>query len=85
LKKKLQLDFYLTDYNVAIECQGRQHFEIINEFGGEKIFMETQERDEIKKQVCEKHGVKLFYVNYNDNVKEKLDEILSYIKTKFPQ
>jgi hypothetical protein len=85
LKKKLQLDFYLTDYNVAVECQGRQHFEIINEFGGEKIFMETQERDEIKKQLCKEYGVKLFYINYDDNVEEKMNEILFYIKTKFPQ
>lgn len=25
--KKQNLDFYLPDYNIAIECQGIQHFE----------------------------------------------------------
>lgn len=25
--KSLKLDFYLPDYNTAIECQGIQHFE----------------------------------------------------------
>ena len=27
------LDFYLPKYNIAIECQGRQHFEPVDKFG----------------------------------------------------
>jgi hypothetical protein len=85
LKKKLELDFYLTDYNVAIECQGRQHFIPIEHFGGEKRLKETQERDRIKKLLCEEHGVKLYYINYDDDVKEKINEILLDIKKNSPQ
>lgn len=46
---KMSLDFYLPDYNVAIECQGIQHFEPIYIFGGESKFKQTVERD-IKKK-----------------------------------
>lgn len=31
---RLSLDFYLPKYNIGIECQGRQHFEIVEAFGG---------------------------------------------------
>ena len=55
------LDFYLPDYNVGIECQGRQHFEAVDYFGGDKGFKNTLERDKRKKALCEKHGVKLLY------------------------
>jgi lysophospholipase L1-like esterase len=34
--KNYRLDFYLPQYNVAIECQGRQHFEAVEQFGGEE-------------------------------------------------
>ena len=44
-KISLSLDFYLPDYKIAIECQGRQHFEPVLDFGGEKTFKETIERD----------------------------------------
>lgn len=54
-------DFYLPDYNIAIECQGRQHFETVEAFGGQKNFEKTIRRDLIKKQLCKEHNVKLIY------------------------
>lgn len=56
----LSLDFYLPKYNTAIECQGKQHFG----FGGWKEdadFEEIYKRDNIKRQLCNKNGVKLLY------------------------
>ena len=32
------LDFYIPSKNIAIECQGIQHFRPIEKFGGEKEF-----------------------------------------------
>lgn len=55
------LDFYLPKYNVAIECQGRQHFQIVDIFGGEKAYLENIERDERKRVLCEKNGINLLY------------------------
>jgi serine protease inhibitor ecotin len=79
-KNPLELDFYLPEYNMGIECQGRQHFESIEYFGGDKGLEYIQQNDLIKKQLCEEHGLKLFYINYNDNVEEKLNEIIEEIK-----
>jgi very-short-patch-repair endonuclease len=64
---KLSLDFYLPKYNVAIECQGRQHYEEVKQFGGEESFKTQQERDQRKKKLCEENGIKLlYYTNYKD-------------------
>lgn len=59
----MTLDFYLPEYNVAIECQGIQHFEDTNLTGVWKKFnFEAQvERDVKKRQLCKAHGVKLYY------------------------
>lgn len=66
---KLKLDFYLPDYNIAIECQGLQHFKPVEIFGGEDNFVLTQKRDETKKELCEKNGIKLLYFS---DIKEKV-------------
>ena len=70
------LDFYLPELNIAIECQGAQHFEPNDFFGGEKSFIEQLERDNRKKALCEKHNLQLFYINFDDNVEGKLRCIL---------
>jgi len=58
---KLSLDFYLPDYNVAIECQGEQHFGIVEKWGGQEKFEMVVERDERKKRLCEENNIKLLY------------------------
>lgn len=83
--KKLRLDFYLPQYNIAIECQGIQHFKPIKALGGEDNFKMTVENDDIKKRLCEQHGVNLIYYS---NLKIKLpydvitdkEEILKILK-----
>ena len=47
--RKMFLDFFLPEYYVAIECQGRQHFAPTELFGGEKFYEITLERDKVKK------------------------------------
>ena len=54
-------DFYLPDYNTAIECQGNVHFRVYDFFGGEKGLTEIIERDEIKSSLCKEHNIKLYY------------------------
>ena len=70
------LDFYLPDYNMGIECQGRQHFEAVEHFGGEDGFKNTLERDKRKKALCEKHGVKLLYFGNTPNYDTFLGEVV---------
>lgn len=83
--KKLSLDFYLPDFNIAIECQGIQHFEPIDFFGGEKGFQEQIKRDKIKNELCNKHGIKIiYYADYDFyfpiDVKHNLMELLESLK-----
>ena len=65
------LDFYLPDYNIAIECQGEQHFKPIEYFGGEEIFLVQKERDIRKKRLCKENKIKLLYysnIKYNKSI-----------------
>lgn len=73
------LDFYLPDFNLGIECQGIQHFECKDYFGGIDGLLKIIERDERKRNLCSENNVTLYYINYNDNIEKKLNEILKQI------
>lgn len=62
--KKAPFDFYLPDYNLLIEFQGRQHFEPVEKFGGKKQLIIQQEIDSRKKEIAEQQGYKIFYLTY---------------------
>ena len=63
--KPLHIDFFIPSKNLAIECQGLQHFKSIKYYGGNDGFKIRNERDNRKKKLCEQNGVKLiFYANY---------------------
>ena len=72
----MRLDFYLPKYSMAIECQGIQHFEPIDFFGGERAYKDLIKRDKLKKDLCEQHNIKVVYINYDDNIDEKLNKQL---------
>ena len=83
------LDFYIPKYNVAIECQGKQHFEVIEHFGGKDGFNKRLLLDKNKKELCEEHNIKLLYFTHEDYdtfIGEKLikttDDLLKRIKEK---
>lgn len=62
---KQSLDFYLPQHNVAIECQGLQHFKSIEYFGGDKSFKHREELDNEKLKLCKENNVRLlYYANY---------------------
>lgn len=75
-KSHLYLDFYLNDFNVAIEYQGEQHYQPIDKFGGYNEFIKIKERDDKKFELCEQHGIKVFYLR---GKKINIDSILEYI------
>ena len=55
------LDFYLPKYNIAIECQGIQHFESVAFFGGKREYSDGLKRDLSKYNKCLSNNVKLIY------------------------
>lgn len=71
--RSLPFDFYLCDSNVCIEYDGEQHYKSVEYFGGEEAFALRQKHDKIKTDYCERNGIKLIRIAYNENVKEKLD------------
>lgn len=75
-KISLSLDFYIPKYNIAIECQGRQHFVPVSKYGGEEAFNDTRNRDTIKKKLCEENDVKLCYFTNLKKYDTFLDEKL---------
>ena len=57
------LDFYLPEYNIAIECQGEQHFKEFTGSLGEKTNLEDRiTLDKKKYDLCKENGVRLLYV-----------------------
>ena len=81
-KGNLFIDFYLPSYNIAIECQGLQHYEPTEFFGGEAEFKERIARDSVKKALCEKNGIKMIYFSHKngENILNDTDELLKIIK-----
>jgi very-short-patch-repair endonuclease len=80
------LDFYLPDYNIAIECQGEQHFEAIKHFGGKNKYKIQQKRDLLKNKLCKENGIKLlYYTNYkkiqedNETIFKNKENLISAI------
>jgi hypothetical protein len=89
-KKSQRLDFYLPDFQAAIECQGIQHFEPIEFFGGRSGYLDRVERDDNKRRLCDEHNIRLYYFSnlsrneisyeYPYLVYEDLDKLLLEIK-----
>lgn len=63
-KRELPFDFYLPSYNVCIEYNGKQHFEPIDYFGGNKTFESIKARDLIKDKYCLNNSIKLIRIPY---------------------
>lgn len=81
---RLSLDFYLPDYGVAIECQGKQHFGIGNWSKDNELIIE---RDKRKLKLCNENNVRLLYysnlgIDYPYKVYENFSELLIKIKEK---
>ena len=60
-KKEMKLDFYLPDRNIAIECQGEQHFENYRFEKDDSRLRLRQSRDKKKAELCEANGVQIIY------------------------
>lgn len=72
---KLSYDFWLSKYNLLIECQGKQHYQPITIYGGDDALKIQQEHDRRKREYAETNGYKLLEISYWNY--DKIDEILS--------
>ena len=61
-KGALRYDFYDSDNNILIECQGIQHIRNCNQAFGDDYFIPLLERDKIKFDEAKKHDIELKYI-----------------------
>jgi hypothetical protein len=69
-----RLDIFLPRLKMAIEYQGRQHYEPVRYFGGEEGFQRNQERDKRKAELCAQNGVALLYFRYDESINREVVE-----------
>lgn len=62
----LRFDFYLSDYNILIEYNGKQHYYSIPYFGGEDTLKRQKVNDAIKEKYCQDNNIKLIRIPYWD-------------------
>ena len=78
----LRFDFFIEGLGLAIECQGRQHYEYSQHFHGtEEEFKKHQKRDSLKKFWCEINDVSLIEIRYDEKpskelIMSKISEVL---------
>ena len=71
-KRNQFVDFYIPEFNAAIECQGIQHFSDIKFFGNNVSFEDRLDKDKNKSRLCTEHGINLFY--YSNIIKNGYDK-----------
>jgi len=69
---QMSYDVYISGLKVAVEYQGRQHFEPIDFFGGTEAFEKTKLRDAEKKNLSDKNGIVLVYFNHWEDISKSL-------------
>lgn len=75
-QSKLRFDFYLPDHNCCIEYDGEQHYQWHNSRKGwntEDNFKQTQYRDSIKNDYCQRNKIKLIRIPYYEY--DKIDKV----------
>jgi hypothetical protein len=77
----LKFDFCIETKNktILIEHNGIQHYSAVDFFGGEEALLKQQERDNIKKKYCLDNNYCLEIIRYDENIKNRLEEILNGI------
>ena len=69
-------DFYLPDYNCLIEYQGEQHYKASGTIFTEEIVNKIQQRDNYKKEWCQKNKILLITIPYTQFNILMIDDLL---------
>lgn len=83
--KGKRFDFYLPEYNILIEYDGKQHFMPVNFYGcsnekAEKTYLYSKHSDEIKNKYCLDNNIRLIRIPYTiKNIEDYLNNELQNI------
>jgi len=83
--KKLELDGYCEELNLAFEYNGRQHYEIVKDFHmTEDILRQQQQRDNLKLKLCNDNNVDLIVIKFKAHYTKIMfyNEIKNILKEK---
>ena len=72
--RKLRFDFFINN-QYLIEYDGRQHFEVAPNWGGEEKFKENQLNDKVKNEYCKIHNIPLIRIPYWHYNKITIDDL----------
>ena len=81
----MTIDFYLPEYNIAIECQGEQHYRPVKYFGGPGELVKDMKRDKVKEKLLLEHEITPIYFSaekYRDDALTEVEEVLNKILEK---
>lgn len=70
-----RFDIFIKELNTAIEYNGKQHYEPIEFYGGQKGFENTEKRDNEKKLKCKINNCTLIEVKYLENLETAVERI----------
>lgn len=74
--RKLELDFYCEELNLAIEMQGYQHYTFPNHFHKTQEQFEGQlKRDKIKREICLEKKIRLVLIPESDDFEFILNQV----------
>ncbi len=73
----LRFDFYLPNYNMLIEFDGKQHFVPIEHLGGDAEFEYRKQNDKIKSEFAENNNIDLLRISYKE-----INNISTLLKNK---
>lgn len=80
-EKNMEIDGYNNELKLGFEYQGVQHYKFTPYFHkSENDFEKQKYRDVLKKELCEKEGIKLVYVPYTVTEQDMESYILSKLK-----
>ncbi len=75
---KLPFDFYLPDYNILIEYDGRQHYEHVEAFGDIITHENLIKNDKLRNKWCSENNMKLIRIRW-DNEKSDIEKLFNFI------
>jgi|TARA_R110000824_G_scaffold193063_3_gene375426 hypothetical protein len=64
----LRADFYIPDRKIVVECHGRQHYEFVAHFHGNKLgFFEYTHNDRKKIEWCVMNKIRIVELPYDES------------------
>lgn len=73
---RLNFDFFLKEKNVLIECNGIQHYEAIDFFGGKERLKQQQLHDKIKAEYAYKKNISYLVLDCRPNMLSTINDKL---------